>query len=120
MSSSERSGGVIKNLAAASNLNGQPAKCAHDLPRQTNGCRVAFDGKNFAFERRDRDSAKGLQRMHGTNGRAVVVDSFKRAGVQSAASVQHDFAAQFLRANSSQLFSNFYDRIIRSGYQDQP
>ncbi len=58
--------------------------------------------------------------MHGADGRTVIPDSFKRAGIQSAAGMQHDFAAQFFRADSRQLFGNFYDRIIRSGYQDQP
>src|ERR1700686_538220 len=103
MTCGECGSGVIQSLAAARNLHGQSTKSSYDLPRQANGYRVAFDGKNFAFERRDTDSAEGLQRVYGADGRAPVPHSFKRAGVQSAAGEQYHLAAQFFRANSRQL-----------------
>src|ERR1700730_16636779 len=119
MSCGKCGSGVIQSLAAARNLNGKAAKSTDDWPGQTNGCGIAFDGENFAFERRDRDSAEGLQRVHGADGRAPIPDSFKRAGIQRAAGVQHYFTAQFFRAYSRQLCGDFYDRIVGSGYQDQ-
>jgi len=100
MSGGECGSGVIQSFAPAGNLNGQTAKSAHDLPRQANRRGVAFDRKNFAFERRDGNSAEGLQRVHRADGRTVVPDSLKRAGIQSAAGVQDDFAAQFFRADA--------------------
>jgi hypothetical protein len=57
--------------------------------------------------------------MHGADARAIIPDGLKRAGIQSAAGVQHDFATQFFRADSCQFLCNFYNRIIGSGYQDQ-
>ena len=95
--------------------SGSGAEFPGDFSGGSHGHKITFDGEEFAFQRRNRDSGEGLQRMHRADGGAILAQRLKKAGIERAAGVQHDVPAQFLGADASEFGGDARDLRIRNG-----
>src|SRR5579859_7022516 len=59
------SGGVVCGFAGDGQLQNVATERSNHLAGKPKGGRIAFDGEDAAFERRNADTGKTLERMHG-------------------------------------------------------
>ena len=109
---------VIEGFLFGSDVHRDTAEGTGDGARNANGGGVAFDGKDFSFERRDADAIEGLQRVHGSGERAARAHRLQGASVARATGVQNDFSAELMSADASEFGGNFGDGVIGYAYKN--
>jgi hypothetical protein len=95
-SGGESSRSVVKRLFFGGDVQRHAAEGTRDGAGDADSGGVAFDGENFAFERRGADAIERLQRMHGSGECSEGAHGFQDAGVASTTGVENNFSAQLL------------------------
>lgn len=111
-------GCVVERFFFGGDVDGYTAEGTRDGASNADGGYVAFDCKDFSFERWDADTVEGLERVHRSGERSIGAHRFHGGGVTGAAGMENDFSAELLSADAGKLGGRFGNLVIGDAYQD--